>query len=204
MASFNRVILLGNITRQPQMKYLPSQMPVCEFGLATNRKFKTQGGEDREEVCYFDLAAYARPAEIINEYCNKGDPIFIEARAKYESWEDKNGGGKRSKLVFVVENFQLLGEEVTFVDCTVFGRGAEVINQYCTKGKQILVSGRLKFDSWEDKQGAGKRSKLTVVVEEFQLLGARSDAGGEEEQPAPAPQAQQRGRAPARSGDQRF
>jgi single-strand DNA-binding protein len=148
MASFNRVILLGNITRQPQMKYLPSQMPVCEFGLATNRKFKTQGGEDREEVCYFDLAAYARPAEIINEYCNKGDPIFIEARAKYESWEDKNGGGKRSKLVFVVENFQLLG---------------------------------------------GKRDDAN-----------NTDAGGDEEQPSPAPQTQQRGRAPARSGDQRF
>jgi single-strand DNA-binding protein len=116
MANVNRVILIGNLTRDPQLKYLPSQTAVAEFGLATNRKFKSATGEDREEVC--------------------------------------------------------------FVDCTAFGRSAEVINQYCQKGKQLYIEGRLKFDSWEDKQGGGKRSKLSVVIENFQFLGGRDSAGG--------------------------
>jgi single-strand DNA-binding protein len=109
MASFNRVVLMGNLTRDPQMKYLPSQTPVTEFGLACNRKFKTQTGEQREEVAFVDCAAFGRQAEVINEYCRKGRPILIEGRLKYDSWEDKNGGGKRSKLSVVIENFQLLG-----------------------------------------------------------------------------------------------
>ena len=115
MANFNRIILCGNLTRDPQMKYLPNQTPLVEFGLAVNRKFKVNG-EDREEVL--------------------------------------------------------------FIDCTLFGKGAEVINQYCQKGKQILVEGRLKLDTWEDKQGGGKRSRHTVVVENFQLMGGRDGGGG--------------------------
>jgi single-strand DNA-binding protein len=109
MANFNRVLLLGNLTRDPQLKYLPSQTPVVEFGLACNRKYKTQTGEDREEATFVECAAFGRPAEIINQYCTKGRPLFIEGRLKYDSWEDKQGGGKRNKLSVVVENFQLLG-----------------------------------------------------------------------------------------------
>ncbi len=109
MASFNRVLLLGNLTRDPQLKYLPSQTPVVEFGLAMNRKFKTGTGEEREEVCFVDCSAFGRIAEVINQYCQKGRPIFIEGRLKLDQWEDKQGGGKRSKLTVVVENMQLLG-----------------------------------------------------------------------------------------------
>ena len=109
MASFNRVTLLGNLTRDPQLKFLPSQTQVCEFGLAMNRKFKLQSGEDREEVTFVDVTAFGRQAEVINQYCTKGKQIFIEGRLKFDQWEDKNGGGKRSKLTVVVENFQLLG-----------------------------------------------------------------------------------------------
>lgn len=109
MASFNKVILLGNLTRDPQMKYLPSQTPVTEFGLAVNRKFRTQSGEDREEVTFVDCTAFAKQAELIQQYFNKGKPIFIEGRLKYDTWEDKQGGGKRSKLTVVVENFQFIG-----------------------------------------------------------------------------------------------
>src|SRR4051812_18626750 len=116
MANYNKIILVGNLTRDPQLKYLPSQMAVCEFGLAVNHKFKTKTGEDREEVL--------------------------------------------------------------FIDCACFGRGGEIINQYCTKGKQILVEGRLKYDTWEDKQGGGKRSKHSVVVDNFQFLGGGRDQGG--------------------------
>src|ERR1700722_13486933 len=109
MASFNRVLLLGNLTRDPQMKYLPSQMAVTEFGLACNRKFKTASGEEREEVTFVDCTAFGRIGDIINQYCTKGRPLFIEGRLKLDQWEDKNGGGKRSKLSVVVENMQLLG-----------------------------------------------------------------------------------------------
>jgi len=109
MASFNRVMLLGNLTRDPQLKFLPSQTPVAEFGLAMNRKFRTAQGEDREEVTFVDCSAFGRQAEVINQYCAKGKQIFIEGRLKLDTWEDKQGGGKRSKLSVVVENFTLLG-----------------------------------------------------------------------------------------------
>ena len=109
MASFNQVILLGNLTRDPVLKYLPSQTPVAEFGLACNRKYKTQNGEDKEDVTFVDCSAFAKTAELINQYFTKGKPIFIQGRLKYDSWEDKQGGGKRSRLTVVVENFQFIG-----------------------------------------------------------------------------------------------
>src|SRR6476646_3242053 len=109
MASFNKVILLGNLTRDPQLKYLPSQTAVAEFGLACNRKFRTAQGEDREEVTFVDITAFGKQAEGLNQYMTKGKPIFIEGRLKYDTWEDKNGGGKRSKMTVVIENFQFVG-----------------------------------------------------------------------------------------------
>jgi single-strand DNA-binding protein len=109
MASYNRVVLLGNMTRDPQLKYLPSQTPVVEFGLAMNRKFKSANGEDREEVCFVDCSAFGKQAEVINQYCQKGKALLIEGRLKYDSWDDKQGGGKRSKLSVVIENFQFVG-----------------------------------------------------------------------------------------------
>ena len=109
MASFNQVILLGNLTRDPQLKYLPSQTAVVEFGLACNRKFKGQNGEDREEVTFVDCSAFGKQAEVLNQYCSKGKPLFLQGRLKYDSWEDKQGGGKRHKLTVVIENFQFIG-----------------------------------------------------------------------------------------------
>ena len=109
MASVNKVILVGTMTRDPQLKYLPSQTAVVEFGLAMNRKFKAASGEDREEVCFVDCSAFGRSAEVINQYCQKGKLLYVEGRLKLDEWEDKQGGGKRSKLRVVVENFQFLG-----------------------------------------------------------------------------------------------
>ncbi|MDB5298448.1 MAG: single-stranded DNA-binding protein [Phycisphaerales bacterium] len=109
MASFNKVLLMGNLTRDPQLKYLPSQTAVAEFGVACNRKFKTAQGEEREEVTFVDVTAFGKTGEIINQYFTKGKPIFIEGRLKYDQWEDKQGGGKRSKLTVVVDNFQFIG-----------------------------------------------------------------------------------------------
>ena len=109
MRGFNKVILMGNLTRDPQLKYLPSQTAVVEFGLAVSRKWKTPQGEEREDVCFVDCSAFGRGAEVINQYCTKGKPLFVEGRLKLDQWEDKQGGGKRSKMSVVVENFQLLG-----------------------------------------------------------------------------------------------
>ena len=109
MASFNKVLLMGNLTRDPQLKYLPSQTAVVEFGIACNRKFRTANGEDKEEVTFVDVTSFGKQAEVINQYFQKGKPIFIEGRLKFDSWEDKQGGGKRSKLTVVIENFQFVG-----------------------------------------------------------------------------------------------
>jgi single-strand DNA-binding protein len=109
MANVNKVILIGNLTRDPQLKYLPSQTAVVEFGLAMNRKFKSATGESREEVCFVDCSAFGKTAEVINQYCQKGKQLYVEGRLKYDQWEDKQGGGKRSKMSVVVENFQFLG-----------------------------------------------------------------------------------------------
>ncbi|HEY7117414.1 MAG TPA: single-stranded DNA-binding protein [Tepidisphaeraceae bacterium] len=109
MPSVNKVILVGNLTRDPVTRQLPTQNMVTEFGLATNRRFKSPEGEDREEVCFVDCAAFGRQAEVIQKYCRKGKALYIEGRLRYDSWEDKNGHGKRSKLSVVVENFQFLG-----------------------------------------------------------------------------------------------
>jgi single-strand DNA-binding protein len=109
MPSVNKVILIGNLTRDPQSKQLPTQSVVTEFGLAMNRRFKTADGEDRDEVCFVDCAAFGRQAEVIQKYCKKGKLLYVEGRLRYDSWEDKNGHGKRSKLSVVVESFQFLG-----------------------------------------------------------------------------------------------
>jgi single-strand DNA-binding protein len=115
MANYNRVILVGNLTRDPELSYTPSNTPVCKFGLAVNR-----------------------------------------------SWNDKQTNTKR--------------EETMFIDCTAWSRSAEVINQYCRKGRQLLVEGRLQLDQWTSPEGQ-KRSKHTVVVDSFQFVGARDDGG---------------------------
>lgn len=106
MANFNRVILLGNLTRDPQLSYLSSQTPVCEFGLAVNRKW-VKDGQKREEVCFIDCQCFGKSAETLNQYVHKGDPLLVEGRLKFDSWEQD--GQKRSKHRVVIESFQFLG-----------------------------------------------------------------------------------------------
>lgn len=108
MANYNKVILAGNLTRDPQLSYLPSNTPVVEFGLAINRKWKDQSGAMREDTCFVDMQAYGKQAETINQYMNKGKPILVEGRLKFDQWQGKDGE-KKSKLRVVVENFQFLG-----------------------------------------------------------------------------------------------
>jgi single-strand DNA-binding protein len=117
MASFNRVILLGNLTRDPQVRYTPGGTAVSEIGLAVNR-----------------------------------------------TWFDQKTNSKR--------------EEVTFVDVTLWGRQAEVAGEYLSKGRQVLIEGRLQLDTWDDKESGQKRSKLRVVCENMTMVGSRTDGGG--------------------------
>ncbi len=114
--SFNKVFLMGNLTRDVELKTLPSDQSVAKIGLAVNRKFKTRDGENREEVTFIDCEAWGRTAEVMNQYLSKGRPVFIEGRLKLDQWQDKEGQ-KRSKLKVVVENFQ-------FVDSAGGGGGS--------------------------------------------------------------------------------
>jgi single-strand DNA-binding protein len=108
MANFNKVLLLGNLTRDPELRYLPSQTAVVEFGLAINRKYKGQDGSMKDETCFVDCQAFGKAAENLNKYCKKGNPLFVEGRLKYDSWT-KQDGSKASKLRVNVENFQFIG-----------------------------------------------------------------------------------------------
>ena len=104
----NRVFIAGNLTREPQLSYLPSNAAVVEFGVAVNRKWRTKDGEQREEVAFIDCRAFAKTAETINQFFTKGKAIFVEGRLKFDSWDGKDGT-KRSKLYMIVDQFQFVG-----------------------------------------------------------------------------------------------
>ncbi|MBN2456751.1 MAG: single-stranded DNA-binding protein [Sedimentisphaerales bacterium] len=107
MANFNKVFLMGNLTRDPQLSYLPSQTAVVDFGLAVNRRWTGQNGQAKEETCFVDCRAFGRLAENINKYLSKGRPLFVEGRLTFDSWTAQDGT-KRSKHRVTIENFQFL------------------------------------------------------------------------------------------------
>jgi single-strand DNA-binding protein len=107
MANYNKVILVGNLTRDPQMSYLPNQTAVVELGLAINRKWKDAQGNPKEDVCFVDCRVYGRQAETANQYLSKGQQVLVEGRLQYSTWEGKDGV-KRSKHRVIVERFQFL------------------------------------------------------------------------------------------------
>ena len=109
MASVNKVMLIGNLTRDPEIKYTPKGTAIAEIALAVNRTYSTDSGEKREEVTFIDITLWGRVAEIVGEYCKKGRPLFVEGRLHLDTWDDKTTGQKRSKLKVVGENIQLLG-----------------------------------------------------------------------------------------------
>ena len=109
MASYNKVILMGNLTRDPQLSYTPNQTAVVDFGIATNRRWKGQDGTQRDETCFVDCRMFGKRAEVINKYCRKGNPLFVEGRLTFDSWQGQDGS-KRSKLRVTVENFEFMGK----------------------------------------------------------------------------------------------
>ena len=108
MASFNKVLLMGNLTRDPELRYTPKGTAIAQLGLAVNRQWKSESGETKEEVTFVDVDAFGRQAEVIGQYLKKGRPIFIEGRLKLDTWDDKQTNQKRSKLKVVLESFQFL------------------------------------------------------------------------------------------------
>ena len=108
MASLNKVMLIGNLTRDPEVRYTPKGSAVADIAIAVNRVYTADNGERREEVTYVDVVLWARLAELAGQYLHKGRPVFIEGRLQMDSWEDKATGQKRSRLRVVGENIQFL------------------------------------------------------------------------------------------------
>lgn len=110
MASYNKVLLMGNLTRDPELRMTPKGTAIAQLSLAVNRKFKDEQGGEREEVTYVEVDVWGKQAETISKYFTKGRPIFVEGRLKLDSWEDKTTKEKKSRLKVVMENFQFIGD----------------------------------------------------------------------------------------------
>lgn len=109
MASYNKVMLIGNLTRDPEVRYTPKGSAVCDIGLAVNRVYSSESGEKVEEVTFVDVVLWSKLAELAGKYLHKGRPVFIEGRLQMDSWEDKQTGQKRTRLRVVGEQMQFLG-----------------------------------------------------------------------------------------------
>ncbi|MGA2604853.1 MAG: single-stranded DNA-binding protein [Verrucomicrobiia bacterium] len=109
MASYNKVLLMGNLTRDPEVRYTPKGTAIANLGLAVNRRWTTETGEAKEEVTFVDVEVWGRQAETVGQYLSKGKPIFVEGRLRLDSWDDKESGQKKSKLKVVCERFQFIG-----------------------------------------------------------------------------------------------
>ena len=109
MPNLNKVQLMGNITRDPEVRYTPKGTAVTDIGLAINRNYSTDDGDRREETTFVDITFWGRQAEVIGEYMKKGRPLYVEGRLQLDQWEDKNSGQQRSRLKVIGDNFQFLG-----------------------------------------------------------------------------------------------
>jgi len=108
MAYLNKVFLIGNLTRDPELRVTPKGTAICQFGLAVNRQFKDESGQTRDETSFIDIEAWGKQGELVSKYLTKGSPAMVEGRLKLDQWEDKQSGQKRSKLKVVLENVQFL------------------------------------------------------------------------------------------------
>lgn len=108
MGNFNKIILLGNLTRDPELRYTPKGLAIVKLGMAINRTWKDETGAAKEEVTFVDVDAFGRQAEVIAQYMRKGRPLFVEGRLRMDTWDDKQTGQKRSKMNVVLESFQFV------------------------------------------------------------------------------------------------
>lgn len=108
MAYLNKVFLIGNLTRDPELRVTPKGTAICQFGIAVNRQFKDESGATRDETTFVDIEAWGKQGELVSKYLSKGSPAMVEGRLKLDQWEDKTSGQKRSKLKVVLDNVQFL------------------------------------------------------------------------------------------------
>ena len=108
MAYLNKVFLIGNLTRDPELRVTPKGTAICQFGMAVNRQFKDESGATRDETTFVDIEAWGKQGELVSKYLSKGSPAMVEGRLKLDQWEDKTSGQKRSKLKVVLDNVQFL------------------------------------------------------------------------------------------------
>jgi single-strand DNA-binding protein len=108
MAYLNKVFLIGNLTRDPELRVTPKGTAICQFGMAVNRQFKDESGATRDETTFVDIEAWGKQGELVSKYLSKGSPAMVEGRLKLDQWEDKTSGQKRSKLKIVLDNVQFL------------------------------------------------------------------------------------------------
>ncbi len=130
---FNKVIMVGNLTRDIELRYLPSGTAVGSSGIATSRKFKTAAGEQKEETCFVDITFFGRTAEIANQYLKKGSKVLLEGRLRYETWEDQHGN-RRSKHSITVDNMQMLDSRASAGGSAGGGYGAQQGGTYQPQG----------------------------------------------------------------------
>jgi len=123
MASFNKVLLLGNLTRDPELRVTPKGSSICQFGLAVNRQFKDDSGATRDETTFVDIEAWGKQGELVAKYLSKGSPCFVEGRLRLDTWDDKQSGQKRSRMKVVLENVQFLGTPRTGTAGAAGGQG---------------------------------------------------------------------------------
>jgi single-strand DNA-binding protein len=109
MPNLNKVMLMGNLVRDAELRYLPGGQSVLEFRMAITRKYRTAQGEDKEETCFVDINLWGKRGEALSQYLTKGKPLFVEGRLQLDEWDDKETGAKRSKLRVVAENVEFLG-----------------------------------------------------------------------------------------------
>lgn len=111
MASYNKVIVVGNMTRDPELRYTPGGAAVCDIGIAVNEKYTDKSGQRVENVHFFDITAWAKTAELVSQYCKKGSSILVEGKLSQDRWDDKTSGKKMSKVKIVAERVQFLGSK---------------------------------------------------------------------------------------------
>ena len=148
MASFNKVVLVGNLTRDPELRVTANELSICKISIAINRAYTTKDGERRDETTYVDIDAFGRQAEVISKYMHRGRPILVEGRLKLDQWE--SDGQKRSKLGIVLENFQFLGGREEEDRTTSGDSYAQSSPPVRSKPDQVSESTETNFSNDED------------------------------------------------------
>src|SRR3712207_6635325 len=177
MVSFNRVILAGNLTRDPELRFTNDGVPVCSFGLAVNRVFSKN-----EEVDFFNVSAWRGLGERAANYQEKGDPVPVAGRLQYPTREAPDGSRRGAVGIVAVNRVFSKNEEVDFFNVSAWRDLGERVANYKKKGDPVLVEGRLQYRTWEAQDGS-KRSAVDIVADNVQFLGR---AGDPQEAGAPA------------------